>query len=233
MAVRLKDTPLQVIREAIRKSIANSRDYRTEGEKQRVVDQFQTQYLLKVAGSDQYFLKSCQISQYKYIRQCIAKSETPHLMLMSKERVYASLPNSDFRMPSWLRRPYTPSNSQLTDSLWRVNHTFRLHIQSASRVYVKDVDLIYVRLGIYHGTEPLCQEKQSKQVSPGEPKWSEWLDLDIAMMDLPRSAKLCLSICSVRKRKAKEEHMMLSWANVNLFDFRDRLLSGCHRWDLL
>ena len=103
MAVKHKDTPLQVIREAIRKSITNSKEFRTEGDKQRVVDQFQSQYLLKVAGSDQYFLKPCQISQYKYIRQCIAKSETPHLMLMSKERVYASLPNSDFRLPSWLR----------------------------------------------------------------------------------------------------------------------------------
>ena len=50
----------------------------------RVVEQFQSQYLLKVAGSDQYFLQNCQISQYKYIRQCLAKSETPHLMLMSK-----------------------------------------------------------------------------------------------------------------------------------------------------
>ena len=52
-------------------------------------------------------------------------------------------------------------------------------LQSASRVYVKDVDLIYVRVGVYHGTEPLCPEKQSKQVSPGDPKWQDWLDLDI------------------------------------------------------
>ena len=57
----------------------------------RVVDQFQSQYLLKVAGSDQYFLQNCQISQYKYIRQCLAKSETPHLMLMSKVQFTASL----------------------------------------------------------------------------------------------------------------------------------------------
>ena len=71
-------------------------------------------------------------------------------------------------MSSWLRlrRPYTPSNADNVkmDSLWRVNHSFRLHVQSASRVNVKDVDLIYVRVGLYHGTEPLCPEKQSKQV---------------------------------------------------------------------
>ena len=149
----------------------------------RIVEQFQSTYLLKVAGSDQYFLQNCQISQYKYIRQCLAKMETPHLMLMSKERVYNSLPNSDFRMPSWLRRPYTPSNAGNTkmDSLWRVNHSFRLHVQSASRVNVKDVDLIYVRVGLYHGTEPLCPEKQSKQVTNRQ-----------SLFERTRSLRMCL-----------------------------------------
>lgn len=155
-----------MIRYAIHKSIRHSNEIQSEADKMRIVEQFQSTYLLKVAGSDQYFLQNCQISQYKYIRQCLAKMETPHLMLMSKERVYNSLPSSDFRMPSWLRRPYTPSNAGNVkmDSLWRVNHSFRLHVQSASRVNVKDVDLIYVRVGLYHGTEPLCPEKQSKQV---------------------------------------------------------------------
>ena len=89
VAVNYKDTPLHVIRHAIHKSIRNSDHIQTETEKSRVVEQFQSQYLLKVAGSDQYFLQNCQISQYKYIRQCLAKSETPHLMLMSKvTRIY-------------------------------------------------------------------------------------------------------------------------------------------------
>ena len=68
------------------------------------------------------------------------------------------------------------------------------------------------------------------QVSHGDPKWQEWLELDIPMVDMPRSTKLCLSICSVRKRKGREEHMMLSWANINMFDFRQRLLSGSYRY---
>ena len=37
-----------------------------------------------------------------------------------------------------------------------------------------------------------------------------------------RSAKLCLSICSIKKRKGREEHTMLSWGNINLFDFKHR-----------
>jgi len=235
VAVNHKDTPLQVIREAIYKSIRNSKEFKTDDDKKRVVEQFQNQYLLKVAGSDQYFLKNCQISQYKYIRQCIAKADTPHLMLMSKDRVYSSLPNSDFHMPGYMRK-VASSSSQVkiqTDSLWRVNHPFRLHILWATYVNVKDVDLIYVRVGVYHGTEPMCPEKQSRQVCPANPKWDEWIDLDLKVLDIPRSAKLCLSICSIKKRKAREEHTMLSWGNINLFDFKDRLLSdsvGLNLW---
>ena len=44
------------------------------------------------------------VSMLRYIRQCIAKADTPHLMLMSKERVYSSLPHNDFHMPG-MRNP--------------------------------------------------------------------------------------------------------------------------------
>ena len=55
-----------MIREAIYKSIQNDADYSAEEMKKKdVVKQFQDQYLLKVAGSDQYFLADCPISQYK------------------------------------------------------------------------------------------------------------------------------------------------------------------------
>ena len=48
VAVNHHDTPLQVIREAIYKSIRNSADFRNDEDKRRVVKQFQSQYLLKV-----------------------------------------------------------------------------------------------------------------------------------------------------------------------------------------
>ena len=44
-------------------------------------------------------LQDLSFSPLRYIRQCIAKADTPHLMLMSKERVYSSLPHNDFHMP--------------------------------------------------------------------------------------------------------------------------------------
>ena len=35
---------------------------------------------------------------------------------------------------------------------------------------------------------------------------------------------MCLSICSIKKRKGREEHTMLSWGNINLFDFKHRYI---------
>jgi len=230
VAVQPQDSPVQVIREAIYKSIKNSREYPTQEEKKRVVEQFQDHYLLKVAGSDQYFLKNCPISQYRYIRACIAKRETPHLMIMSRDTIYKNIPVFDANNalnPGYSRKSISQVSTH-TESLWRVNHKFRVHILSANYVNVKDVDMIYVRVGIYHGTEPLCLIKETQQVDHTNPKWDEWLDLDIEVSDIPRSAKLCLSICSVKKQrrnKDREEHTMLSWGNMNLFDYTHRLLT--------
>ncbi|KAI3375957.1 hypothetical protein L3Q82_016375 [Scortum barcoo] len=99
---------------------------------------------------------------------------------------------------------------------------------------------IYVRTGIYHGGEPLCDNVNTQRVPCSNPRsfnhlsvflylfrWNKWLTYDIYLADLPRSARLCLSICSVKGRKgAKEEHCPLAWGNVNLFDYTDVLVSG-------
>jgi len=66
------------------------------------------------------------------------------------------------------------------------------------------LDQIYVRTGIYHGTEPLCPTRDTQHVDSSNPRWNEWLEYDLYIPDIPRSARLCLSICCVSKRKKKE-----------------------------
>jgi len=221
------DKPSTIIANAILRSIRKSREF-SDMTEQDVLAQFQNQYLLKVAGNDQYFMKDCPISQYRYIRECIARREKPQLMIMSRDRVIKNIPIFDptnSLNPGYARKTTSQSNTP-TESLWRINRTFRVHVLSANYVNVKDVDEIYVRVGMYHGTESLCAIKETKQVDPGNPIWDEWVDLNVAMEDIPRSAKLCLSICSVKKRRKqeREEHIMLSWGNMNLFDYNNRLV---------
>lgn len=36
-------------------------------------------------------------------------------------------------------------------------------------------------------------------------RWNEWLTYDMYIPDIPRAARLCLSICSVKGRKGAKE----------------------------
>ncbi|KAI4580468.1 hypothetical protein MJG53_020306 [Ovis ammon polii x Ovis aries] len=196
--------PEQVIAEAIRKK---TRSMLLSSEQLKLcVLEYQGKYILKVCGCDEYFLEKYPLSQYKYIRSCIMLGRMPNLMLMAKESLYSQLPMDCFTMPSYSRRistatPYMNGETS-TKSLWVINSALRIKILCATYVNVNIRDIDKVR-------------------------WNEWLNYDIYIPDLPRAARLCLSICSVKGRKgAKEEHCPLAWGNINLFDYTDTLVSG-------
>ncbi|PRD35280.1 UNVERIFIED_CONTAM: Pik3ca [Trichonephila clavipes] len=225
------DYPESVTQEAILKKLKCMK-LTKEQQKERAREH-QHSYLLKVCGIDQYLLERFPLSQYKYVRNCIAKGEIPQLMLMSKEGVCNSLPHCEFRMPSFLRRAPPPPTNEECISLWNVDAMLRIKVLWATYVNVRDVDKIYVKTGIFHGTEPLCPTRDTSQVVFSNPKWEEWLEYDLFVPDIPRSARLCLSVCSVSRRKRREEHCAIAWGNINLFDYKDRLLSdrvSVHLW---
>ena len=148
------------------------------------------------------------------------------MMLMSKKGVFDNLQASEFFQPTYMRKNVSiPKRS--TKMLWLLETPFRFHVLSATYVNVKEADLIYVRVGIYHGTESLCQVRQTKLVPHSHPRWDEWIEFDdLFYLDLPRAAKVCVSICAVKKRKNREDTTMLCWGNVSLFDWKSHLLNG-------
>lgn len=64
-----------------------------------------------------------------------------------------------------------------------------------------------MKAGIYHGTEALCEAQVTKEVESNNPRWNEWLEF-LNMMDIPRSARLCLSICSVNRRRNRKVRVL-------------------------
>lgn len=54
------------------------------------------------------FFKESAIAQYKYIRACIARDNIPQLMLLSRKKVYETMPEPKLHKPSYLRK--TPSS---------------------------------------------------------------------------------------------------------------------------
>uniref|UniRef100_A0A8C6PA81 Phosphatidylinositol 4,5-bisphosphate 3-kinase catalytic subunit alpha isoform n=1 Tax=Nothobranchius furzeri TaxID=105023 RepID=A0A8C6PA81_NOTFU len=97
----------------------------------------------------------------------------------------------------------------------------------------------FLRTGIYHGGEQMCDNVNTQRVPCSNPRWNEWLTYDMYIPDIPRAARLCLSVCSVKGRKgAKEvqqhndihfsgrEHCPLAWGNINLFDYTHTLVAS-------
>lgn len=105
-----------------------------------------------------------------------------------------------------------------------VDTPFKMRIISATYVNVKNVDAMFVRAAIYHGTECLGIQ-DTTHVEPSNPKWDQWLKFDLHCTDLPRSAKICLSIC-VLSRKRSKEACALGSVNISMFDYRGFMRSG-------
>ncbi|XP_054495677.1 phosphatidylinositol 4,5-bisphosphate 3-kinase catalytic subunit alpha isoform isoform X2 [Agelaius tricolor] len=225
--------PEQVIAEAIRKK---TRSMLLSSEQLKLcVLEYQGKYILKVCGCDEYLLEKCPLSQYKYIRSCIMLGRMPNLMLMAKESLYTQLPLDTFTMPSYSRRistatPYM-NGEATTKSLWTINSALRIRILCATyvNVNIRDIDKIYVRTGIYHGGEPLCDNVNTQRVPCSNPRWNEWLLYDMYIPDLPRAARLCLSICSVKGRKgAKESNRIARDSELTESD-KEQLRAICTR----
>lgn len=197
----------------------------TREQADRCIEDYKHLYVLKVCGCDQFLLAEDPISQYKYIRQCISRYTIPQLMLHTRESVYSTLPETPFIWPSYMQRgiqALTEINNQQTISQWDIHATLQVKICCATYVNIKELGKIYVKAGIYHGTEALCETRSTRLVDSTSPRWDEWL-LFLMIPDVPRSARLCLSICSESKRRNRKVQYALAWGNIQLFNFNNRL----------
>ncbi|RUS87111.1 hypothetical protein EGW08_005111 [Elysia chlorotica] len=227
--------PSDVIAETIRRRSRFMNMSRENAE--RCIEEYRHMYVLKVCGCDQFLLAERPISQYRYIRECLAKESLPQLMLHTKENVYATLPETNFTWPTYMQRgiqALAEINKQQTTCIFDVDAPLRVKINCATYVNIKESCKIYVRACIYHGTEPMCEAKNTELVDSYNPRWDQWLDF-LRVPDTPRSARLCLSICSESKRRNRRVHYALAWGNLQLFDFNKRHLHGrymLHLWSM-
>lgn len=56
-------------------------------------------------------------------------------------------------------------------SLWELDDNLKMRVHSASHITVSDIDRIYVKAAVYHGTN-LIVNKESEWVSPSNPRWT-------------------------------------------------------------
>ncbi|XP_045108091.1 phosphatidylinositol 4,5-bisphosphate 3-kinase catalytic subunit alpha isoform-like isoform X2 [Portunus trituberculatus] len=201
-------------------------------------------YVLRVNKSQEYLLAAKPITQYKTIRSLITQGRTPDLSLVAKKDFYASFHPVLFKDPSYTTTttttvtPATPAApAPPTVSLWHPSLEGRLkvHVLKARGVGVKEGQKVFVCAGVYHGSEGLCTTQEtcrSEVGGQGGAGLREWLQFDLPIQELPRGSRLCLALwcerASPERRRIWErsEEAMVGWGNINLFDFRGRLVHG-------
>jgi phosphatidylinositol-4,5-bisphosphate 3-kinase len=199
-------------------------------------------YLLKVCGREEYLIKDYQLHHYKYIRQCIAKSLRPELLLHSCKDMLESLrqdPAISALAPIEGDVPPLPARGK---SLWQLPAAEKLKIRviGAKNVTAGELYKLQVKAGVYHGRDSLScigntRLSDTKTTVPG---WNEFMVFETAIGDLPRNARLCFVIYGVidsgSKGKGggrslfrrKQDQVPIAWVNMNVFDYRGQLQTG-------
>jgi phosphatidylinositol-4,5-bisphosphate 3-kinase catalytic subunit alpha/beta/delta len=113
---------------------------------------------------------------------------------------------------------------------WIADDQYSIHLDNLTYLpYLKDCDKLFFKVSIYHGqdlvtnieSERFDLEKLGKDSSL---KLNQSLNLGIKVKSLHRTAKLCLSLYCISKKK--REFFSIGWVSLNLFDFKGRLLNG-------
>ncbi|KAK3592459.1 hypothetical protein CHS0354_001578 [Potamilus streckersoni] len=175
-------------------------------------------YVLKACRSEEYMLEERELHSYKYIRQCLTWGTTPELTLVLLDDVLRSIPPES--KSHYFEEPGKEGDRGIVISSWDIDGILSIKVDNVTGkrapIHSK-LKAMNVVAGIYFGSTLLC-----KTVSTAKYGWHQAMAFDIRLPDLPRSAKLCLSLCSSKKS-------VEYWVNIQLFDYKGKLLSGQHR----
>ncbi|MEE6500700.1 hypothetical protein FKM82_003893 [Ascaphus truei] len=241
--------PLKVNELAIRKRLT------IHGREEEEVDP--EDYVLQVSGRLEYVFGDHPLIQFQYIRSCVMNKTLPRLTLVEccnikkmcdqemsaiEMAVKRKLPGQPLPLP-----PKTRGASVMSQCVWNLAEPFKIALVKGSRLNTEDTVKVLVRAGLFHGTELLCKPIVSSEV-PGKNDhvWNETLEFDINICDLPRMARLCLSVYTVLDKsktkrankavnpkyqtikKAGKVHYPVAWVNTMVFDYKGQLKTGEH-----
>lgn len=210
-----------------------------------------SEYILKVAGRDEYIHGNYRLSQFAYFRKILASSHEAKaaftdisVLTLRKRSELRDIISAD--KPERLRMTLAaqfadlaPQTTGMCYSLWDSKHAndkFTIKIADAFNVTTGKLFGLGVLAQLYLGDVAIHGEVKTRYVPPCEtPVWGEHLEFDICLKDLPRNARLCISIHGVwanplkigkKKKKNYRNEFPLAWVNISVFDFKRVLRQG-------
>lgn len=137
-----------------------------------------------------------------------------------------------------------PEDEITTISLWDIARNYRVQITAAENLNLGQVESLFVEASLFHGGIPLCPTLRTHQVlATRNPRWGAWLNFDIPCYNLPRCARLCITVWGrwnagnilkdgtlekSKKSKVDKDNdiIPLGWVNMTVLDFKGYLKTG-------
>uniref|UniRef100_UPI00358F6A00 phosphatidylinositol 4,5-bisphosphate 3-kinase catalytic subunit gamma isoform n=1 Tax=Myxine glutinosa TaxID=7769 RepID=UPI00358F6A00 len=194
-------------------------------------------FVLKVCGREDYLFGDVSIRDFHWVRCCLRNKQEIQL-----EVVIPPDPTNDrVEVEDWPLvddcTGMTGMHEQLTlidkdheqvftISLWDCSHKFRLKLVGVDIMLLPrelEASEVYVEASICHGLNVLAMVCTPARPSAEEVVWNMWLEFDIKVRDLPRGARLNLSLWG---RKGSCKSRLLYYVNLLLIDHRSLLRQG-------
>ncbi|XP_065339767.1 phosphatidylinositol 4,5-bisphosphate 3-kinase catalytic subunit beta isoform [Cloeon dipterum] len=205
-------------------------------------------YLLKVCGQHEFLLGDHPLIYFTHIQEALAKEAAPVVIVVPVSYLSAGneldiLQENMARLDMKPPRPGSASSSTMTLrkrgkylSSWEAVGKFSVLIKSINKLNCDKDSVVGVRVGIFHGGKPMCEQKSTseKPVTMEEDvckcQWeNELLEFDITVANIPRMARLCFVVYE-KSRSAKRKYALnpLAWVNTTVYDFKGQLQQGAN-----
>ncbi|CAL8324935.1 unnamed protein product [Merluccius merluccius] len=210
--------------------------------------------VLKVTGREEFLSGDFQLQDFLWVRKCLKSNQDLHLSVVP----VSQLPPEAVTLADWpLVDSFTGQSSSHIDlclegkdlddifmiSLWDCNRKFRFKLIGFDipKLSAKAPLSIYVEASIIYGNKVLRSVASTTKSFEDEVLWNEWLEIDVLLSDLPRGAKLGLTVNTGGNDTATDHQQKgkggtLFFVNLLLIDHRSILSQGLitlHMWPFL
>ncbi|XP_024915462.1 phosphatidylinositol 4,5-bisphosphate 3-kinase catalytic subunit gamma isoform isoform X1 [Cynoglossus semilaevis] len=202
--------------------------------------------VLKVTGREEFISGDHCLIDFLWVRHCLKTNLDFHLSVVH----ISQLAEDTVKFVDWpLVDGFSGKFSSHEDlclegkdlddifmiSLWDCNRKLRLKLLGFDilNLPIKCPQTVYVEASILYGKKVLSSVTSTPKAFADEVLWNEWLEFDILLRDLPRGAKLGLTITACGPEvspmtKDSGEGKVLYFVNLILIDHRSVLSQGSH-----
>eukprot|EP00834_Sanchytrium_tribonematis_P004312 NODE_205_length_12934_cov_1.115933.p1 type:complete len:1785 gc:universal NODE_205_length_12934_cov_1.115933:7129-12483(+) len=228
-------TPFEKPTDVILKFISKSSAKETDAV---IVDP--SNYILKSILNGEFIFGDYPLISFSFFKNEIFKGKKLIELVIKTRGVQETLPSNITEDLVDESKPYISEHRALSIagreisdvkilSQWDIFKDFRLKLLNIENLIIKDASItdIHINCGIYFGGEELCPSFDTSSISfKTNTSFNMWINFDIFTANIPKNARICITVYGKTSKKQDQDIVALGWVNVLLVDFRSHLLQG-------